>query len=366
MDDKLEINVVSGGNQPLDIRIGSPQPIVDAVTSLGAPALRQVIPWGNPAAAHVRVYIDHRAYSVMIAHARSGIGEKSKVEVGGILLGTPYQDRNGEITDVYIREALPDKLGISRQSTFNFTYESWAALVKQQETEFPNLRIVGWYHTHPGFGIFYSETDNKSQKTYFPHPWRVGIVIDPIKKEIGLFTVSPKTRDSQQLPGFYESIGPDGKGWMDWENLPRTVSPVTAPATEQTKENLDNFSNREDRQVVVVPTLSPDNTLRQFLVISAFVVLLGLSLTAFVMLIQTRSELQEVRATVETIDSPPTIDPLMTLPPEVTPERAATPTPFLQFGPENQPTVIVPTPLASAEADWFRPEVTSSPTDAFE
>ena len=39
--------------------------------------------------------------------------------------------------------------------------------------------IVGWYHSHPGLGAFFSATDRRTQAAFFPHPYSVGWVIDP-------------------------------------------------------------------------------------------------------------------------------------------------------------------------------------------
>ena len=44
----------------------------------------------------------------------------------------------------------------------------------------PQELIVGWYHSHPGLGAFFSTTDRRTQAAFFPHPYSVGWVIDPI------------------------------------------------------------------------------------------------------------------------------------------------------------------------------------------
>ncbi len=43
------------------------------------------------------------------------------------------------------------------------------------------LYIVGWYHSHPGLGVFLSPTDIETQKTYqLMYPKAVALVIDPV------------------------------------------------------------------------------------------------------------------------------------------------------------------------------------------
>lgn len=47
--------------------------------------------------------------------------------------------------------------------------------------------VVGWYHSHPNLGAFFSGTDRKTQKAFFNHAYSLGWVIDPIKKEQKVF-----------------------------------------------------------------------------------------------------------------------------------------------------------------------------------
>ncbi len=55
-----------------------------------------------------------------------------------------------------------------------------------------NLRIVGWWHSHPGFGCFLSKTDLHTQEFFFPELYQVALVVDPIKDEFQFFTLDDK------------------------------------------------------------------------------------------------------------------------------------------------------------------------------
>jgi len=52
--------------------------------------------------------------------------------------------------------------------------------------------IVGWYHSHPGFGCFMSKTDMKTQSTLFSERFHSAIVIDPVREEIMAFRLRGK------------------------------------------------------------------------------------------------------------------------------------------------------------------------------
>ncbi len=52
-----------------------------------------------------------------------------------------------------------------------------------------NLRIVGWWHSHPGFGCFLSKTDLHTQEFFFPQSYQVALVVDPVKNIFNFFNI---------------------------------------------------------------------------------------------------------------------------------------------------------------------------------
>ena len=47
--------------------------------------------------------------------------------------------------------------------------------------------MIGWYHTHPGFGIFLSDMDVFICDNFFNLPWQVAFVYDPLGGDEGNF-----------------------------------------------------------------------------------------------------------------------------------------------------------------------------------
>ncbi len=43
--------------------------------------------------------------------------------------------------------------------------------------------VVGWYHSHPGLGAFFSDSDRRTQRAFFSHPYSLGWVVDPLQGE---------------------------------------------------------------------------------------------------------------------------------------------------------------------------------------
>jgi proteasome lid subunit RPN8/RPN11 len=139
-----------------------------------------------PAASPFRIAISESAHQKMWEHARSTLFDGDQIkEVGGILVGKLFRDQNGpylEISGSIIAEHTRNE-----GTEVAFTPETWAQINRIKDTEFPNELIVGWYHTHPNFGIFLSERDQFLHRHSFPQPWAVAHVIDPVQNLEGLF-----------------------------------------------------------------------------------------------------------------------------------------------------------------------------------
>lgn len=106
-------------------------------------------------------------------------------ELGGILLGRQMEDAGHRyiVVEGYVIAQHTD----SRQASLTFTHQSWDQMHAEREQRYPGLKIVGWFHTHPGFGIFLSSYDLFIQKNFFDLPWQVAYVVDPKRKTRGYF-----------------------------------------------------------------------------------------------------------------------------------------------------------------------------------
>ena len=46
-----------------------------------------------------------------------------------------------------------------------------------------NEVVIGWYHSHPNLGAFFSGTDRYTQRHFFQHEHCLGLVVDPIRHD---------------------------------------------------------------------------------------------------------------------------------------------------------------------------------------
>ena len=104
-----------------------------------------------------------------------------QVEVGGFLLGK-HADGVSEVSVAVKAEKTKQS-----QTQLTFTHETWDELHKFIDEKHSELELIGWYHSHPGFGVFLSDYDAFIQHSFFNGPQNVALVIDPLKGLRGWF-----------------------------------------------------------------------------------------------------------------------------------------------------------------------------------
>jgi proteasome lid subunit RPN8/RPN11 len=125
----------------------------------------------------LEVAIDSEVVRTIRQHARSS----SKTEVCGVLIG---QDRDQR---VQIEACIEGENAEGAGAHVTFTQDTWEHIYAVKDKKYPDERIVGWYHSHPGFGIFLSEHDTFIHKNFFSSPGQVAWVYDPHSDEEGCF-----------------------------------------------------------------------------------------------------------------------------------------------------------------------------------
>lgn len=136
----------------------------------------------NPAPHDLPVFVDLDVWLELENHALSN----TSVELGGVLLGDQATDRNGRSV-VIVRDSLRARHYEATRGSFKFTHSTWSEITRERERLNPDLKIVGWYHTHPGWGIFLSDMDDFIHRNFFGRPLDVALVIDPCQDQRGWF-----------------------------------------------------------------------------------------------------------------------------------------------------------------------------------
>ncbi len=105
-------------------------------------------------------------------------------EVGGVLVGRAARHGGPPL----ITGAIPAIQADERRDSLTFTQDAWEHVHRTLDTQFPpEEQIVGWYHSHPGFGIFLSEHDLFIHRNFFSGPSQIALVVDPHAMTEGVF-----------------------------------------------------------------------------------------------------------------------------------------------------------------------------------
>lgn len=128
-----------------------------------------------------QVWFDPDALKSIWGHAKSEV----RVEIGGILLGQVYEDRGRFL--VRVERILEARHTLASMASLTFTDRTWLDLLRRRRA-LGNPPVIGWYHSHPGFGIFLSASDLFIQQHFFcDQPWYLALVVDPCSEEWGVF-----------------------------------------------------------------------------------------------------------------------------------------------------------------------------------
>lgn len=123
------------------------------------------------------VYISSLALLKMLKHGRAGV----PMEVMGLMLGEFVDDYTVHVIDVF---AMPQSgTGVSVEAVDDVFQTRMMDMLRQTGRD---QMVVGWYHSHPGFGCWLSSTDINTQQSFEQlNPRAIAVVVDPIQSVKG-------------------------------------------------------------------------------------------------------------------------------------------------------------------------------------
>lgn len=127
----------------------------------------------------------------MLKHGRAGV----PMEVMGLMLGEFVDDYTVEVVDVF---AMPQSgTGVSVEAVDPVFQTVMLDMLRQ--TNRPQM-VVGWYHSHPGFGCWLSSVDVNTQQSFEQLNARsVAVVVDPIQSVKGKVVMDAFRLINQQM-----------------------------------------------------------------------------------------------------------------------------------------------------------------------
>merc|ERR1719197_2194739 len=153
-------------------------------------------PWLKDPRYFKHVRISALALVKMVMHARSG----GSLEIMGLMLGKiDPDDSHGPTMIVMDVFALPVEGTETRVNAQADAYEYMVEFLSVARESGRLENVLGWYHSHPGYGCWMSGIDVSTQmlNQQYQEPW-LALVIDPMKTaatgkvDIGAFRTYPQ------------------------------------------------------------------------------------------------------------------------------------------------------------------------------
>lgn len=171
MDCAGESNPVSPGIQFGETESAAPDPMP---LPLGDPRF-SAEPKGDADAKTARIFVLDDVLADIAGFSCSAPDR----EVGGFLVGGYHSDGGREF--VIVDRFLRARNSRNMPASMVFTHETFEAAWREIDgagTESAK-RIIGWHHTHPGYGAFLSTSDLFIHRSFFGQSWQIALVVDP-------------------------------------------------------------------------------------------------------------------------------------------------------------------------------------------
>ncbi len=110
--------------------------------------------------------------------------EGSVPEIGGILMGRPHLYGVDGKYRIVVNEFVPINPEFHDVFQLEFSTESLVKDLGDIQDQYPNDTAVGWFHTHPGHGLFLSKPDLVIQEQFFGEPYQFAMEIDSLTEKL--------------------------------------------------------------------------------------------------------------------------------------------------------------------------------------
>ena len=219
------------------------------------------------------IFVDLDVMRDMEAHSL----DDTRVELGGVMLGRQRLDAQGN-PFVVIQESLRAEHYHATKGSFTFTHDTWSEITRRRAEFHPELEMVGWYHTHPGWNVFLSGMDNFICDNFFNRPLDVALVIDPCQDDRGWF----QWQQEQNSDGTQSQATRPTDGFILMTGRHRIQELEYFAELYARKNKMSNdprYSNSSGRETIhVVQTPANSNQLMLGMLLLQFVFIAGLIL----------------------------------------------------------------------------------------
>jgi len=226
-------NIDPGANE---MNVGEAHAAHDTIYDFNQEDNRELMrakPWDRDKDYFKYCHISSVALMKMVLHTERG----GKMEVMGLMIGKVV-DKSLVVMDAF---ELPVEGTETRVNAHEQAYEYMARYVEEYRYSRPE-QVIGWYHSHPGYGCWLSGIDVNTQRHHqeFQDPF-VAIVIDPKKTfssgtvDIGAFRTYPRGNVNSQQATSSTSVSASKRS-------SKTDQALSTPVKSSTSDNDDDLA----------------------------------------------------------------------------------------------------------------------------
>lgn len=195
-----------------------------------------------------QVYVVNGVLEQVMGHIRENV----RVECGGILVGHPFQNLDDpDMTFVVVTASIAQDSSSHSVAHFTVGPKEIEATRGEMQKMYPGWTSVGWYHSHPGHGVFLSGQDMQIVRSIYNAEWHLALVVDPKSNEAAFFRGS----EGERLPA-----------WIELSTMPETVRAIGwyNEAKEAAQNGNPGKLERLKQQLLSIPELSHWHSLGKY------------------------------------------------------------------------------------------------------
>lgn len=184
--------------------------------------------------AEKKVFVLKSAYGEMIEH----VNIDKNIECGGVLVGYPFQDPDTEEIFIVIVGVIRDLSDNRSVVHFTVTPDVISKTREVLEEKYPELIAVGWYHSHPGHGVFLSGQDMTIVRGIYNEEWNLAWVVDPIREQEGIFYGAdgePLVKNKSTNPLFVNNK----QTWFALDESPQCIKDLQSGKLKAVSEKIE-------------------------------------------------------------------------------------------------------------------------------
>jgi len=195
------------------------------------------------------VYIGIDAWLDLLSHAFS-VQDR---EIGGVLVGELCTKPIDQSNYLDITASIEASNAVEERDSLKFTHDTWNDIYIQVEQSYKGFYLLGWYHSHPGFNVFMSNSDKFIHSNFFSLSYQIAVVVDPILKKLKIFYL--EGGDFKETGEIFVYINVDNK--IQVMNLLKFLYPNESPSKAEIFFNklllsMERKDNKAERLAVCI------------------------------------------------------------------------------------------------------------------